>query len=600
MRQRILSVLILVLFFVSLFLGMAPDTQAAGDWVDEFAQAFRNAVEKKMPEFEMDTAHPDAQKLLDDTFVRYPELYHFYGGASWITYPTYTEITVKLKNLHHTFSDISVADSLDTVAFFLMNAVEQGKGEVCINFPGADPNAALDEMFRRYPVLFHYYDSASWYTYQNRIEITIFLKNLQDEFHDIPVVDSEEDLFAVLAVALAELDKDVTFILANGYQITDDALNRIFSELQMQYHLAYMGHHGWSGFYSSMDNAGLQDYTFTFNYFYDLDAKTIQQWRNETEQIALRLAGSLYAHDMPDYLKLLLIHDWIVNNTRYNIENMDEVGNHTAYGVLVKGSSVCMGYAETINLLLQAAGIETRYVTGYGVNSDGHREGHAWNAVKLGNDWYMLDTTWDDPVTTDNSNLLLYDYFNVTSAQLAKNHEWDPSQSPVCNGTLYNADYVRQLAQNDPMNYTDYDASTLMTQEKAKQYFRTLLNRIPVVLPPTPAPPETQPPAEEIPETTPIVNPQPTYPAETRPHETQPYESIPEPTVSDETVPVPVIPPTPPQRENGGLWIVIAAIVLAGGTGTALFLFIRKKRQEQYSRKGYQQEFGLDNLPKRY
>ena len=595
MRKRIFSVILLILFFFPLMLSAVPQAQAAGDLADEFAREFRSAVERDLAQVMIDTKHPDVQSLLDDVFVRYPELYHFYDGASWITYSDHAQINVKFKNLHHAFSEICVADSLDSAAYYLRAAIEQGRGEVYINLPGTDFNAAMDEIFRRYPVLFHYYSQASWFTYQNRMEVTLTLKNLQDDFSDIPVVDSDEDLFAVIALGLAELNKEIHFIFANGYTYSEEALARIFSELQLQYHLAYMGHHGWGSSYLYNEAAGVYDYTFTFNYFYDLDAETIRQWRNETEQVALSLAGSLFARDMPDYLKLLLIHDWIINNTRYNIENMEEVGNHTAYGVLVKGSSVCMGYAEAANLLLQAAGIETRYVSGFGINASGHRESHAWNAVKLDGDWYMLDITWDDPVTSDNSNVLRYDYFNVTSAQLAKDHEWDYSTAPQCNGTFYNASYVQQLAQNDTMYYTDYDASTLMTQQKAKQYFQSLLNQIPLVLPQQPViPVETQPVYQDpIPETIPAIDPDP-IPA------TNPVNE-PQPTIPAETRPNPVIEPAPQQREGGGGWIILVVIVLiVSGGGSAAFLIVRKKRQDAYTSRKYEQPFGLDNLPKRY
>lgn len=48
-------------------------------------------------------------------------------------------------------------------------------------------------------------------------------------------------------------------------------------------------------------------------------------------------------------------------------------------------STICEGYAKGYNLLLKAAGIESFYV---------HSNSHAWNIVKLGNQYFHVDTTW--------------------------------------------------------------------------------------------------------------------------------------------------------------------------------------------------------------
>ena len=47
-------------------------------------------------------------------------------------------------------------------------------------------------------------------------------------------------------------------------------------------------------------------------------------------------------------------------------------------------------------------------------------ENHIWNLVKLDNSWYHLDLTWDDPVTSNKSNVLEHKFFLIDSKQLAK------------------------------------------------------------------------------------------------------------------------------------------------------------------------------------
>ena len=39
-------------------------------------------------------------------------------------------------------------------------------------------------------------------------------------------------------------------------------------------------------------------------------------------------------------------------------------------------------------------------------------------SVKLNDEWYHLDLTWDDPITNTGTDMLLYDYFLIDTNQL--------------------------------------------------------------------------------------------------------------------------------------------------------------------------------------
>jgi len=43
---------------------------------------------------------------------------------------------------------------------------------------------------------------------------------------------------------------------------------------------------------------------------------------------------------------------------------------------------------------------------------------HIWNAVEIDGVWYHLDLTWDDPVVNTKENLLLHNFFLITSKEL--------------------------------------------------------------------------------------------------------------------------------------------------------------------------------------
>jgi hypothetical protein len=67
----------------------------------------------------------------------------------------------------------------------------------------------------------------------------------------------------------------------------------------------------------------------------------------------------------------------------------------------------------------------------------------------------MLDATWNDPVVYENGvrvDHLSYEYFNVTSENLAKTHTWNHAKWPVATGTKYH--YYKA----NEKYFTQYDA----------------------------------------------------------------------------------------------------------------------------------------------
>lgn len=108
-----------------------------------------------------------------------------------------------------------------------------------------------------------------------------------------------------------------------------------------------------------------------------------------------------------------LVHDYIINNTKYDSERANNkvisYKSDIAYGVLMEGYGICGGYSDSMAIFLN------RYnIPNFKVES----EDHVWNAVYLNDKWLHLDLTWDDPVISDGSNVLIYDYFLIDSEAL--------------------------------------------------------------------------------------------------------------------------------------------------------------------------------------
>ncbi len=160
--------------------------------------------------------------------------------------------------------------------------------------------------------------------------------------------------------------------------------------------------------------------------YVDLDMKlTYDMTTEEAHQIAARVERIV--QEMPiglnDFEKVKYVNDFVVLNTAYNLESA--TSPYTPYSILFNGEGVCEGYALTTLLLLEAAGVETRYISG-----EVETGLHAWSLVKLDGEWYHLDTTWNDPVPNQPGKVG-YDYFLVSDATLRADHTWEEGKYPV-------------------------------------------------------------------------------------------------------------------------------------------------------------------------
>lgn len=120
-----------------------------------------------------------------------------------------------------------------------------------------------------------------------------------------------------------------------------------------------------------------------------------------------------------DYEKLKYIHDWIINHTSYYRGYTEYEYIREADGPVVYGQAVCEGYSKTFMYLAQSLGFECVCVAGIS-NGD-----HMWNMVKLNGQWYNIDVTWDDPIMSDGSNVVRYNYFLISDSQIRYDHVVD-------------------------------------------------------------------------------------------------------------------------------------------------------------------------------
>lgn len=155
----------------------------------------------------------------------------------------------------------------------------------------------------------------------------------------------------------------------------------------------------------------------------DAAKKQIDYWKkfnSEADAIIFAAQGL-----SGDYAKEKYVHDILLDKIVYN---KSAAMNQSAYSAMVNGQTVCAGYARAFQYIMTKLGIPCYFVGGTA------GESHAWNIVKLGDEYYNVDLTWDD---SDNGGK--YDYFNKTDEDYKRTHvrKGLSVNLPPCNGTTY-------------------------------------------------------------------------------------------------------------------------------------------------------------------
>ncbi|MDR2632404.1 MAG: hypothetical protein LBC51_02110 [Treponema sp.] len=114
------------------------------------------------------------------------------------------------------------------------------------------------------------------------------------------------------------------------------------------------------------------------------------------------VVASLAAGVSDSFLKAKILHDWICDNIAYDAAMYfsGRLGKQDYVSVLKKKLAVCSGYTNLYNEMCRLANIESIGINGYSkgfgyTGKIGRETDHAWNAVHIGNKWYLVDVTWD-------------------------------------------------------------------------------------------------------------------------------------------------------------------------------------------------------------
>lgn len=111
--------------------------------------------------------------------------------------------------------------------------------------------------------------------------------------------------------------------------------------------------------------------------------------------------------------KIKAFHDYIVNTNKYDKEKENDdssiYNSDNAIGTLFEGKSVCSGYTDTMAIFLNILSLDNTRISS---------NNHIWNVVNINNKWYHIDLTWDDPIISSGEDVLIHDYYMISTNEL--------------------------------------------------------------------------------------------------------------------------------------------------------------------------------------
>ncbi len=134
-----------------------------------------------------------------------------------------------------------------------------------------------------------------------------------------------------------------------------------------------------------------------------------------------QLANKIKQDFKDDASKVRAVFRWLTNNIHYNLEEyyqpkkvisfrysteaeklqkLQEIKDEIVEKAFLTKLGVCEEYAQSFKKMADLLGIEAQVIKGYVRNSAQeigrvpNTTNHAWNSVKIGNRWILLDATW--------------------------------------------------------------------------------------------------------------------------------------------------------------------------------------------------------------
>ncbi len=178
------------------------------------------------------------------------------------------------------------------------------------------------------------------------------------------------------------------------------------------------------------------------------------------------------------YGRVKAIYDYVATRIAYDAPAlaMGQYPPQDAQTVFKTRKAVCAGYSRLFMALAHEMGILAVYVTGdardlQGMTAPG--TGHAWNAVQIEDQWYLLDTTWGSGLVGNDGFVRRYnpDYLFTPPEVFGVDHfptesKWQLKNKPISRETFerqpllrasfFERGYRLEKGLSSPLKATEY------------------------------------------------------------------------------------------------------------------------------------------------
>lgn len=221
------------------------------------------------------------------------------------------------------------------------------------------------------------------------------------------VPNNKQDILNIFYTVINSGMNKFTFYCDNKYSTCQEDVSDIANDQNILSNINNFVHpyNSFKSIQTEISSSG--EVTIDINQVYD--EKMIYLTDYEIEKII----GKEINDKMTNKEKIKKIHNYIINNTKYDKDRSDnkitKYSSDNAYGVLTENYGVCGGYTDAMMLFLEQFGIKSIRISS---------ENHIWNYVNLDDEWFHLDLTWDDPISSNNKDILDDTYFLINDEEL--------------------------------------------------------------------------------------------------------------------------------------------------------------------------------------
>ena len=156
--------------------------------------------------------------------------------------------------------------------------------------------------------------------------------------------------------------------------------------------------------------------------------------------------------------KAYVVFYWMAENIIYDKTELKDNKNKdsTPEGIYKYGKTICFGYSKLFAYIAKCIGIETEYIKGYAKGSEYNpgeqmeKTNHEWNAVKINENYFLIDSTWGAGLLEENIHIKELDdfYFLPNPKYLIYTHFPEDPKWQLLKNPITKEEFINQININ--------------------------------------------------------------------------------------------------------------------------------------------------------